>query len=40
MACFDGKDRIVLAGVLGWSVIVQKLDYNVGDKCVYNKEVI
>ena len=30
-----GKDRIVLATVLGWRVIVQKADYNVGDKCVY-----
>lgn len=30
-----GKDRIVLASVLGWRVIVQKSDYNVGDKCVY-----
>lgn len=30
-----GKDRIVLAGVLGWTVIVQKSDYNVGDKVVF-----
>lgn len=30
-----GKDRIVLATVLGWRVIVQKADYNVGDQCVY-----
>ena len=30
-----GKDRIVLAGVLGWTVIVQKADYNEGDKCVF-----
>ena len=29
------KDRIGLAIVDGWSVIVQKADYNVGDKCVY-----
>lgn len=30
-----GKDRIVLAGVLGWTVIIQKADYNVGDKCIF-----
>ena len=30
-----GKDRIALATVLGWRVIVQKADYNVGDQCVY-----
>ena len=30
-----GKDRIVLAGVLGWQVIVQKSDYAVGDLCVF-----
>ena len=26
----EGKDRIVLAGVLGWTVIVQKADYQEG----------
>lgn len=31
----EGKDRIVLAGVLGWTVIVQKADYEVGQKCVF-----
>ena len=31
----EGKDRIVLAGVLGWTVIVQKSDYQVGDKVVF-----
>lgn len=30
-----GKDRIVLAAVDGWSVIVTKEDFHVGDKCVY-----
>lgn len=30
-----GKDRIVLAGVLGWTVIVQKSDYEVGQKCIF-----
>ena len=31
----EGKDRIVLATVLGWHVIVQKSDFNAGTKCVY-----
>lgn len=31
----EGKDRIVLATVLGWHVIVQKSEYQIGDKCVY-----
>lgn len=31
----EGKDRIVLATVDGWSVIVQKDQFNVGDRCVY-----
>jgi hypothetical protein len=31
----EGKDRIELATVLGWHVIVQKGLYNVGDLCVY-----
>ena len=31
----EGKDRIALAGVLGWTVIIQKADYNEGDKCVF-----
>ncbi len=29
------KDKIVLAGVLGWQVIIQVSDYKVGDLCVY-----
>lgn len=31
----EGKDRIVLAEVLGWTVIVQKNEYKPGDKCIY-----
>ena len=31
----DGKDRIVLAMIDGWSVIVRKGEYEVGDQCVY-----
>lgn len=31
----EGKDRIVLATVLGWNVIVKKGEFNVGDKCIY-----
>ena len=31
----EGKDRIALAGVLGWTVIIQKSDYKVGQKCVF-----
>lgn len=31
----EGKDRIALATIDGWHVIVQKSEFNVGDKCVY-----
>lgn len=31
----EGKDRIVLATVDGWSVIVKKDEFNIGDKCIY-----
>lgn len=31
----DGKDRIVLAQIDGWQVIVQKADFHTGDLCVY-----
>ena len=30
-----GKDRIVLATVDGWSVIVKKEEFHTGDLCVY-----
>ena len=31
----EGRDRIMLAIVDGWSLIVKKEEFNVGDKCVY-----
>ena len=31
----EGKDRIVLAMVDGWSVIVRKDEYGVGEQCLY-----
>lgn len=31
----QGKDRILQASILGWSLIVGKDDFKVGDKCVY-----
>lgn len=31
----EGKDRIVLAGVLGWQVICQKSEFAVDDLCVF-----
>lgn len=31
----EGKDRIVLAMIDGWSVIVKKGEFNIGDRCVY-----
>lgn len=31
----EGKDRIVLAQVLGWQVIVKKDEFDVGDNCIY-----
>lgn len=31
----EGKDRIELCGVLGWSLITKKDEFQVGDKCVY-----
>lgn len=31
----EGKDRIELATVLGWKVIVMKDQFSVGDLCIY-----
>lgn len=31
----EGADRIELAGILGWNVVVPKGQFNTGDKCVY-----
>lgn len=35
IAPIEGKDRIELAGVLGWQVIVVKGEYKVGDKVIF-----
>lgn len=31
----EGKDRILQASILGWSLIVGKDDFKIGDKCIY-----
>lgn len=31
----EGRDRIELAIIDGWSVIVKKNEFNIGDKCIY-----
>ena len=35
MKPIEGKDRIALAGILGWTVIVQKSEFKEGDKVVF-----
>ena len=35
LAPIEGRDRIMLAEIEGWHVIVGKDDFHVGDKCVY-----
>ena len=31
----EGKDRIELAIIDGWSVIIKKGEFKIGDKCIY-----
>ena len=31
----EGYDRVALATILGWKVIINKEEFNIGDKCVY-----
>ena len=31
----EGRDRIELAHVLGWQVIVKKDEFKPGDKCIF-----
>ena len=31
----EGKDRIEVATILGWTVIVQKGQFKIGDLCIY-----
>ena len=31
----DGADRIEVATVLGWQVVVKKDEFKVGDLCIY-----
>lgn len=31
----DGADRIEVATILGWKLVVKKGEFKVGDKCAY-----
>lgn len=31
----EGADRLVVAQILGWKVVVSKSDFQPGDRCVY-----
>ena len=35
LAPIEGADRIELATVLGWEVVVKKGDFNIEDLCIY-----
>jgi len=35
LEAIEGADQIVKATVLGWTVVVKKGEFNIGDKCIY-----